>query len=256
MSSIDLNADMGESFGPWQKGADARLLEVVTSANIACGFHAGDPLVMARTVRAAHARGVNIGAHPGFPDLRGFGRRRPAILDPDELGADILYQIGALAAIARAEGASLAHVKLHGALSNIASEDRAVADTAMEAIARGAPGLAVVALAGTALEAAARAAGLPVVAELFADRGYRPDGTLVPRGEPGAMIDDPKAAAERVLRMVEDRAITAVDGSRLPVEPDTICVHGDGPTAIAIAEAVRARLEGAGIRVAPFRTRN
>lgn len=249
---IDLNADMGESFGPWRMGDDAALAGIVTSASIACGFHAGDPDVMTRSVALCQARGVGIGAHPGFADLQGFGRRRILGLSAAELRALMLYQVGALAAIARARGARLTHVKPHGALSNMASADRALADVLVAACRAFDPALPVLAVAGTALEDAARADGGPAVAEVFADRACAPDGTLAPRGTPDATIEDPDAAADHVLRMVETGRVRCTDGSLRPVRAESVCVHGDGPGALRIAERVRARLEAAGVTVAGF----
>jgi len=249
MTRIDLNADMGESFGPWRMGADAALLDVVTSANIACGFHAGDPAVMATTVAQAAARGVRIGAHPGFPDLQGFGRRRMH-LDAGELTAALRYQIGALAGIAAAEGARLAYVKPHGALNNMACEDAALAATVAGAVQGLDPGLALMAPALSQLAMAGERAGLEVIHEVFADRAYSAAGTLVPRGTPGAVLEDAETAAHHVLRMVQERALFAVSGERLPCRIDTICVHGDGPEALAIARGVSAALQGAGVQVA------
>ncbi len=250
--SIDLNADLGESFGAWTMGNDEALLDIVTSANIACGFHAGDPLVMTDTVRLCRDKGVGIGAHPGFDDIRGFGRRRILGMKPAETKAMLLYQIGALQAIARAEGLSVRHVKLHGALSNMASEDGAIAETYVAAAEAADKDLIVVAMATTALEKAVERAGMKLARELYADRAYNPDGTLVQRGTPGAMIHDPTEAADRVLRMVEEQAITAVDGSKIATTSDTVCVHGDGPEALHIAEKIRTRLDKAGVVVTQF----
>ena len=254
MPSVDLNADMGESFGPWRMGNDAALLEVVTSANIACGFHAGDPDTMAQTMAAAARRGVGIGAHPGFADLQGFGRRRLR-LSPSELANLVAYQVAAAAGMARAAGAPLRHVKLHGALANMASEDEALARTAYEAALRVAPEAILMVLAGTAQEAAAKAMGAPRANEIFADRAYNDDATLVDRARPDAMIHDPLQAAARMVRMVSTGAILAQSGKWLPVPIDTICLHGDGPEALAIARATRAHLSEAGITLARFEGR-
>jgi len=249
---IDLNADLGESFGAWRMGDDEALLDIVTSANIACGFHAGDPMVMSRTVRLCREKGVGIGAHPGFDDLRGFGRRRIHGMAQDEVTALLLYQIGALQAIARGQGLSVRHVKLHGALSNMASEEAHYAEAYVAAARAADPEIIVVAMTTTELEKAVVRAGMPLARELYADRAYNPDGTLVQRGTPGAMIHDPHEAAERVLRMVGDQAIEAIDGSRIAATGDTVCVHGDGPEALRMAETIRGRLEGAGIKVGQF----
>lgn len=250
MTNVDLNADLGESFGPWVMGRDEELLQIVTSANVACGFHAGDPGVMRRTVAACKTNGVGIGAHPGFDDLRGFGRRRIIGTPDHDLTNQIIYQIGALQAVAAAEGEALAHVKLHGAFSNMTNEDRALADLFVAAVREVWPDLPVFAVAATHLEAAVRDAGSPCRAEVFADRAYEDNGLLVNRAKPGAVIHDADEAAERVLRMVEERALTSVNGVKIPCEVDTICVHGDTAEAVAMAAAVRTRLEAAGITVA------
>lgn len=249
---IDLNADLGESFGPWRMGDDAAMLDIVTSANLACGFHAGDPAEMARTVRLCRQKGVGIGAHPGFHDLEGFGRRRILGLSAAELRALMIYQIGALGAIAAADGAGLTHVKPHGALNNMASADRALADILIAASRAVGANLPVMAISGTALEDAARADGGPAIAEVFADRAYNPDGTLVDRSRSDAMIHDPDAAADHVLRMVETGQVKTVDGSLRPVRAQSVCVHGDGPAAVRLAERLRWRLEEAGVSVRAF----
>ncbi|WMS44255.1 5-oxoprolinase subunit PxpA [Acuticoccus sp. MNP-M23] len=251
MTTVDLNADCGESFGPWTMGADGEILKIVTSANIACGFHAGDPDTMAETIRTAIANNVAIGAHPGFEDKAGFGRR-PIPMAPDAITRMVAYQIGATIAMAAVEGGRVTHVKAHGALSNVASADRTVADAIASAVRQVDPSLTLLAVATTALEDAGRAAGLPVAAEIFADRAYEPDGQLVSRAKPGAFVHDPAEAAARVVKMVEAGAIFAHDGSRLPTAIDSICVHGDSADAVAIAKAVRAALEGAGVTVTPF----
>ncbi len=251
--TIDLNADLGESFGPWRMGADEALLQIITSANVACGFHAGDPVVMDRTVREAKRHGVAVGAHPGFRDLEGFGRRRIQGVDADELRTLVRYQVGALKAIAAAHGLAVSHVKLHGALANMASEDGSTAAQFVEAVAAVDDDLVVVAMAATALERAAVDHGQPLVREIYADRAYNDDGTLVSRGKPGAVLHDAAVAADRVLRMLEEGALTSINGAKVPVRPETVCVHGDGAAALAMAEALRHRLETAGVRVAPFR---
>lgn len=248
---VDLNADMGEGFGPWPMGDDAALLEVVTSANVACGAHAGDPDVMARTMALAAERGVGIGAHPGFADLQGFGRRRMA-LAPESLANLVAWQVGAAAGMARAVDGALRHVKLHGAMANMASEDEAMARCAYEAALRVAPDAILLVLAGTAQEAAARGIGARWAGEIFADRGYEDDATLTPRGTEGAMVHDPDEAAERMVRFVRDGAIHARSGRVIPAACDSICLHGDGPEAVAIARAVRAALEVEGVTLAPF----
>jgi len=245
---VDLNADLGESFGAWTMGDDAALLAIVARANVACGFHAGDPVVMRRTVRMAAARGVAIGAHPGFPDLQGFGRRRMEMA-PEELEAALLYQIGALAGICRAEGVSLSHVKPHGALNNMACADEALARTVVQAVRAFDVTLPLLAPARSALERAARAAGHPVLLEVFADRTYQDDGQLVPRGEPGAVLHDPEAAVAHVRRMLDAGGLITRSGNVLPTPIDSICVHGDGPHALETARRLREVLERVGARV-------
>jgi 5-oxoprolinase (ATP-hydrolysing) subunit A len=245
---IDLNADVGESLGPWPMGEDAALIPLVTSVNIACGFHAGDPLTIERTVALAIAAGVAIGAHPGYPDLAGFGRRDLA-MSPADLEAAIVYQVGAVAAFARAAGVELRHVKAHGALYNRAATDSATADVVARAVQRCSPNLVLVGLAGSKLLAAAARAGLRAAAEAFPDRAYEPDGTLTPRGRPGAVLEDSAAVAERAVRMAVDGEVVAVDGSTVAIRPDTLCLHGDTPGAVGHARAVRAALAAAGIDV-------
>lgn len=250
-ASVDLNADMGESFGPWVMGDDAALLGIVTSANIACGFHAGDPDVMAGVMAEAVAKGVGIGAHPGFADLQGFGRRR-IDMDRRSLGHAVAYQLGAAQAMARAAGGSVRHLKLHGALANMASEDAGLARACYEAALAVAPEIIVMVLAGTAQEVAARDLGARIACEIFADRAYEEDGRLVDRRKPGAVIHDGALAANRILNMLEAGAIIAESGRRLPTRIDTICLHGDGAEAVKLARDLRAALEGAGVTVAAF----
>lgn len=250
--TIDLNADLGESYGSWKMGSDADMLAIVSSANIACGFHAGDPLVMAETVRLASEHKVGIGAHPGYHDLRGFGRFPINNLPLPVAYNDIVYQIGALQAIAASQQLKLRHVKLHGAMNNVACADRPLADTFVDAVLGVDPSLIIVAVANTELEHAATAREARVVREVFADRAYQDNGLLVPRNQRGAVIHDPALASERVLRMVCDRQIISANGRVIPVEPDTVCVHGDNPAAVAMAEAVRASLEKSGIAVRVF----
>lgn len=245
---MDLNADLGESFGAWTMGDDAALMPVVTSANIACGFHAGDPGVMRRTVALAVQHGVAVGAHPGFPDLVGFGRR-PLHAAPAEVEDLVLYQIGALAGIAAAAGTRVRHVKPHGALYLMACRDRALADAVARATAAFDPGLVLVALPGSALLEAGRALGLRTAAEGFADRAYEPDGSLVPRHRPGAVIHDRDLVVARAVRMATTREVVAADGSVVPVAIDTLCVHGDTPGAAALARAIRVALEAAGVEI-------
>jgi UPF0271 protein len=245
---INLNADLGESFGAWTMGDDAALLGVVGAANIACGFHAGDPLVMRRTVRTALAAGVGLGAHPAYPDLQGFGRR-PMAMTPDELEAALVYQIGALAGIAAAEGGRLVHVKPHGALNNQACEDAALADTVARALRAFDRELVLLAPACSQLLAAGERAGLRVAAEIFADRAYTDAGTLVPRGRPGAVLHDGDAIVAHVTRMLDAGGIVSQSGRVLPTAMHSLCVHGDTPGAVAHARGLRAGLEAAGAQL-------
>jgi UPF0271 protein len=242
---INLNADVGESFGAWSMGDDAALLAVVGSANIACGFHAGDPLVMRRTVRRALDGGVSLGAHPGYPDLQGFGRRAMKMA-PAELEAAVIYQLGALAGIAAAEGGRLSHVKPHGALSNQACVDAALAGSFVRAVCAFDRALILLAPALSELAHAGRAAGLRVADEIFADRAYTDAGTLVPRTEAGAVIDAPDALVAHVLRMLDAGGIVTRSGALLPTPMHSICVHGDTPGAVGSARRLRGALEGAG----------
>jgi UPF0271 protein len=246
---INLNADLGESFGAWTMGDDAALLGVVNSANIACGFHAGDPLVMRNTVRTALAAGVGLGAHPAYPDLQGFGRR-PMTLAPAELEAMILYQVGALAGMAAAEGGRLSHVKPHGALNNQACEDAALADVVARAVRSFDRELILLAPALSELQAAGQRAGLAVAAEIFADRAYTDAATLVPRSRPGAVIHDPDAVVVHVLRILQAGGIVAASGKLLPTAMHSICVHGDTPGAVDNARRLRAALQAEGWQMA------
>jgi UPF0271 protein len=245
---IDLNCDMGESYGRYRLGEDAAMLEVVTSANIACGLHAGDPLVMRETVTLAAARGVAIGAHPGYPDVQGFGRRAMGMA-PAELEAAIVYQLGALSGFVRAAGAALTHVKPHGALYNTAAEDPTVAAAVARAVAAFDDALIVVTLPNSELAAAAATTGLATAAEGFADRAYQADGTLVPRSRSGAVIHDPERAAQRAIRMVTESVVEAITGEIVFLDIDTLCVHGDTPDAPAIARTLRAALERNDIQI-------
>jgi UPF0271 protein len=249
--AININADLGEGYGAYTMGDDEALLGIVASANIACGFHAGDPMVMARTVRQAIKNGVSIGAHPGFNDLGGFGRR-PIPTSPAETEALVAYQIGALAAIAAANGGRVSHVKPHGALSNMAAVDDGLAGAIARAIHCVDRELIFLAVAGSAMARAGRAAGLNVAEEAFADRTYDDDGNLTSRKRPDALIRDSAAAVAHVLRMIEEGALVSVSGKRIPARIDSICVHGDEPTAVAVARAVRAGLERAGYAVTPL----
>jgi 5-oxoprolinase (ATP-hydrolysing) subunit A len=247
-TAVDLNCDMGESFGAWSMGADAEVLEHVSSANIACGFHAGDPAIMHRTVADALARGVAVGAHPSLPDLQGFGRRIMRVT-PDEVYDLVLYQVGALAGFCRALGGRLAHVKAHGALYNMAAKDAVLADAVACAARDFDPSLVLFGLAGSELVRAGRNVGLRVANEVFADRSYQQDGTLTPRARPDAMIRDLSAALAQVERMIREGRVRALDGSDVAVEPDTICIHGDEPGALAFARELRGLLARLGVAV-------
>ncbi|MBW3081569.1 LamB/YcsF family protein [Bifidobacterium saguinibicoloris] len=249
--SIDLNSDMGESFGRWTLGDDAALLDVVSSANIACGFHAGDPSVMRRTLTNAAANGVAVGAHVAYRDLAGFGRRYVDVA-PAELTADVMYQLAALEGMARAAGTRVGYVKPHGALYNRIVADETQAKAVVDAIAAIDASLGVLTLPGSAVGRLAEAAGLRVFHEAFADRAYTPEGTLVSRRLPGAVIADPDAVAARVARMVLEGTVEAVDGTTVPIHADSVCVHGDSPAAVALAKAVRGRLTAEGVAVRPF----
>jgi len=248
---IDLNADIGESFGPWKMGNDTALLEIVTSANVACGFHAGDPDVMLKTMEIASNKDVGIGAHPGFFDLQGFGRHR-LNLPIKTIQNQIRYQIGAAQAMARAVNSKLRHVKLHGALSNMASEDESLARACYKAILSIAPELSIIVLAATAQMEAAKEIGCNWVGEIFADRSYNDDATLVDRRYPDAMIHDAKIAGPRITKMIKEGAIISKSGKRIKTKIDTICLHGDTPEAIEIAGSVKTCLENAGIQLAKF----
>ena len=251
MPTIDINSDLGESFGAWSMGDDDAMLDIVTSANVACGFHAGDPAGILRTLKAAAAKNVTIGAHVAYPDKVGFGRRNMD-LTSDELTADVIYQIGALQSLAKAAGTSVRYVKPHGALYNTIAHDRRQALAVIAAIRAIDPSLILVALAGSELIELARNEGLQCVAEAFADRAYTPQGTLVSRREPGAVLHDPQLVAQRMLRLVEDGTIEAIDGSRTRIQADSICVHGDSPAAVEMARELRRVLEHANLSLRPF----
>jgi UPF0271 protein len=246
--TIDLNCDMGESFGAWRMGDDEAVLAHVTSANIACGFHAGDPGTIRQTVQAALACGVAVGAHPSLPDLAGFGRREMRIA-PEEAYELVLYQAGAVAAFVRAAGGTLHHVKPHGALYNMAARDRKLADAIARAVRDFDRDLVLYGLAGSELIRAGQSAGIPVANEVFADRTYQRDGSLTPRSRPDALIQDVEASLAQIRRMVEDRQVKAVDGTLVAIEPDTLCIHGDAPQAAVFAARVRAELDSAGVAV-------
>lgn len=248
---IDLNSDLGEGFGPWRMGDDAAMLDVVTSANIACGGHASDPETMFTTLSAAAARGVVIGAHPGYADLIGFGRR-VVPMTPAEIGRMIAAQTGALQGVAALAGAEVRYVKPHGALGNLAADDPAVA-AAIVAAVQALPGkLSVLAISGTALELAARAAAVPVFSEIFADRAYLPNGRLVPRSHAGAVLHDAEAAAGRLIDFLQTGLMPVIGGDPIPLAAQSICVHGDSAGALQMAQVIRQRLATVGLTVAPF----
>lgn len=248
---IDLNADLGEGFGPWSMGDDAGMLDLVTSANIACGGHAGDPETMFATLQAAARRGVRVGAHPGYADPAGFGRR-VIPMTADEVGRMVAAQVGALMGVAALAGAKVGYVKPHGALANLAAEDRAVAGAIAAAVRAVSPGLAVLAISGTVLAAVARDSGLRVYSEVFADRAYLPDGRLVPRSRPDAMIHDAGAAAARLLAFLQSGVMPVIGGAPVALVADSICVHGDSPGAVAMARTIRAALTAQGVSITPF----
>ncbi|WP_282120239.1 LamB/YcsF family protein [Ruegeria atlantica] len=251
MPSVDLNADMGESYGPWNMGDDESLLKIITSANIACGFHAGDPDVMAKTMTLAAESGVGIGAHPGFPDLQGFGRRNMKVPHAS-LRNLVRYQLGAAIGMAKAVGTEVRHLKLHGALANMCSVDIDMARACYQGALDVDPDIIIMVLAVTKQEEAVRKLGCKWVGEIFADRAYNDDGTLVDRGLPGAVIHDPEIAGPRILNMVREGAIITESGQRLETSIDTICLHGDGPTAVQIARSVRTSLIDGGVDVTKF----
>lgn len=248
MAQVDLNCDLGESFGAYTIGLDDQVIPHVTSVNIACGAHAGDPSVMRNTVRCAHAAGVAIGAHPGYPDLMGFGRRALA-MSPNDVYASILYQVGALAAFAKAEGAQLHHVKPHGALYNAAAKDATLAQAIAQAVKDFDDQLILVGLAGSESITAAQNVGLRTASEFFADRAYQENGALVPRTQANAVITDKQKAIERTLRAVKEGVVESETGTVIPIAADTICIHGDNPAAVAFAAEIHAALEAAGVTV-------
>jgi UPF0271 protein len=248
---IDINSDMGESFGAYSIGHDVGLMASITSANIAAGFHAGDPSVLRETICLAKARGVAIGAHPGFPDLVGFGRRELNVT-PKEAEDMVLYQVAAVAGVAAAEGVRMQHVKPHGALFNVAARSVELSTAIARAVAAFDSSLILFGLPGSEILNAGRAAGLRVAAEVFADRAYEPDGLLASRRKPGAVIHDPDVVVARAVRMVKERCVVAIDGSIVPLEADTICVHGDTPGSDDLAARIRAGLEAAGVVVRPI----
>jgi UPF0271 protein len=246
---VDLNSDMGEGFGPWRMGDDAALLDIVSSANVACGFHAGDPNVMHETMRLAVANGVGIGAHPGFADLKGFGRRKLP-LPHNEIANDVAYQLGAAQAVAKRAGGTVRHLKLHGALSNMASVDHALARACYQAALDVDPDIVIMVLAATAMEDVVRELACNWAGEIFADRAYNDDATLVDRALPNAVLHDAEIAAPRILKMLEAGAIIAESGAHIPCQIDTICLHGDTPGAVAMARGIRLHLTNAGVTIA------
>jgi 5-oxoprolinase (ATP-hydrolysing) subunit A len=248
-TTIDINCDMGESYGAWKMGADAQIMPFISSANIACGFHGGDPATIRTTVRLAVDHGVAIGAHPSLPDLQGFGRRVMKI-SPQDMYDLVVYQAGAVEGFARAAGARLHHVKCHGALYNMAANDAGLAEAMARAVNDLGGGLILYALSNSLMMNTARKLGIRVAGEVFADRGYADDGTLAPRGTPGAMIEEAALAAQRAVSMIENGAVTALSGRSVPVSPDTLCLHGDQPGAVAFAQAIRKAFSERGIGVA------
>lgn len=251
MPSIDLNCDLGESFGAYKIGMDEAVIPFITSANIACGFHAGDPVVMEKTVALCGKFQVRAGAHPGFPDLIGFGRRNLAVT-PEEARAYVMYQIGALKSFCDGAGIRLHHVKPHGALYNMAGKDYRLARAVCEAVKAVDDGLVLLALSGSQMIAAAKDVGLSYASEVFADRGYQSDGSLVPRGQDGAMIEDEDMAIHRVVRMALEGKVTAIDGTDVAIQADSVCVHGDGEKALAFVRKIKAALEAEGVAVRGF----
>ncbi len=252
LATVDLNCDLGESFGAWTLGQDAEIMPLITSANVACGFHAGDPGVMRQTVRLALARGVAIGAHPGLPDLAGFGRRNMDI-SPAEAFEMTVYQLGALAAVARAEGGRLRHLKPHGALYNLAATNARLAESIAEAVYKVQPELTLYGLAGSELTRAGEKIGLLTAHEVFADRTYQANGTLTPRRQPDALITDADVAIQQVIKMITEGKVRAQSGGEVAIRADTVCLHGDGPHALDFARRLRAALAAAHIAVHPPR---
>lgn len=251
MYKVDLNSDLGESFGSYKIGMDEEIIKYVSSVNVACGYHAGDPLVMAKTVKAAKEAGIAVGAHPGYPDLVGFGRRN-MVCSPAEVKAYVMYQMGALQAFTKAAGIPLQHVKPHGALYNMAAKDEKLAMAIAEGIAEVDSTVILMGLAGSKMLEAGKKCGLRVASEVFADRAYQADGSLVPRSQPGAVIHDTDEAIARTIRMVKEGKVTAITGEEVEIAADSICVHGDNPSALAFVEAIRAKLIEEGVTIAPI----
>ena len=251
MKTVDLNADLGESFGAYTIGCDETIIPLITTANIACGYHAGDAQVMAKSVRLCRENGTALGAHPGLPDLVGFGRRVMKVT-PEEARNDVLYQVGALFAIAHAQGLTLHHVKLHGALYNMAAKDYALSKAIFEGLKAFDPNLTMLVLSGSEMQKAAEDLGMKTACEVFADRAYMADGSLVPRSMPGSMITDENEAVRRTVRMVKEGIVTAIDGSDVPVRADSVCVHGDGEKALLFTRRLKEALENEGITLRTF----
>jgi UPF0271 protein len=249
---IDLNSDLGESFGPWKMGADEALMSSITSANIACGFHAGDPSVMRRTIALAKTHGVAVGAHPGFSDLVGFGRREMHV-SPEEIEDLVLYQVAAIAGVAAAEGARLQHVKAHGALYNMAARDASLAAAIARAVAAFDRSLILLGLPNSPLLTEGEKAGLPVAAEIFADRTYEADGSLTSRRIPGSVVHDPAQVVDRAVQMVKSGTVVARNGAAIALKADTMCLHGDTPGSADLARRIRAALEASGVTVLSLR---
>ncbi len=252
MYRVDLNSDLGESFGAYTIGCDEKVLPLVTSANVACGFHASDPVVMKKTIKMAEMAGIQVGAHPGYPDLMGFGRRNMSVT-PEEAKAYTLYQLGALYAFCRSDGLRMQHVKPHGALYNMAGKDYALAAGICEAVREFDPDLIVLALSGGELLRCAQDMGLRVASEVFADRAYEEDGSLVNRRKEGAMITDEDLAIKRVIRMITEQKVTAISGKDIDIRADSICVHGDGPKALAFVQKIREALKAENIELCPLK---
>lgn len=252
MYRVDLNSDLGESFGNYKMGNDDKIIPLISSANVACGFHAGDPVVLAETIKMAKDAGIEAGAHPGFPDLMGFGRRNMAV-SPAEAKAYVTYQIGALDAFAKVNGMKLQHVKPHGALYNMAGKDYELAKAICEAVKEYDDSLIIMALSGGELVRAAEDMGLRVAREVFADRAYEEDGSLVNRRKEGAMITDEDIAIERVVRMIKEEKVTAITGKDIPIKADSVCVHGDGEKALKFVEKIREAFQKEGIEIAPLK---
>lgn len=251
MYRVDLNSDLGESFGRYTIGMDDKVIPLITSANVACGYHASDPVVMDKTIKLAKEAGIRVGAHPGFPDLMGFGRRNMSVT-PAEAKAYTTYQLGALGAFCKAHGVKMQHVKPHGAMYNMAAKDYALAKAICEAIKEYDDSLIVMALSGGEMIGAAKELGLRTALEVFADRAYEEDGSLVDRRKDGAMITDENLAIERVVRMIKEQRVTAITGRDIPMKADSVCVHGDGEKALAFVKKIRERLTEEGIAICPL----